>query len=207
MITVISTGSRGNAVLYDNILVDCGVSYKSLAPFLDSIKLVLLTHIHQDHFKPNVIRKIAMDKPLIRFVCCEWLAQSLFDLGVRNIDVLEIGKLYDYKIAKVSPVKLYHDVPNCGWRIFTEKKIFHATDTYTLDGISAKGYDVYAIEHNYDEEILEFMLENSTEYEHGHRSKETHLSAQQAQQFIDANSAGDYEVVELHESTRYGGVE
>ena len=40
------------------------------------------------------------------------------------------------------PIKLYHDVPNCGYRIFiNDKKIIYMTDTKTLEGITAKNYD------------------------------------------------------------------
>ena len=44
---IISSGSQGNAViLNDFVLVDCGVSYKQLTPYVPKLKLVLLTHIH-----------------------------------------------------------------------------------------------------------------------------------------------------------------
>lgn len=45
--TIISSGSQGNAViLNDFVLVDCGVPYKQIAPYVSQLKLVLLTHIH-----------------------------------------------------------------------------------------------------------------------------------------------------------------
>ena len=43
---IISTGSDGNAtILEDFVLVDCGVPYKALEPYVPKLKLVLLTHI------------------------------------------------------------------------------------------------------------------------------------------------------------------
>lgn len=49
---VISTGSKGNALLIGNeILIDCGVSYKRLKD--KHIRLILLTHEHKDHFNTN----------------------------------------------------------------------------------------------------------------------------------------------------------
>ena len=49
---IISTGSDGNAtILEDFVLVDCGVPYKALEPYVPKLKLVLLTHIHSDHFQ------------------------------------------------------------------------------------------------------------------------------------------------------------
>ena len=56
-----------------------------------------------------------------------------------NIDVLKIGTKYDYKAFKIVPIKLYHDAPQCGYRIFwNDFKVIYATDTKTLEGISAK---------------------------------------------------------------------
>lgn len=44
---IISTGSDGNAtILEDFVLIDCGVPYKTLEPYVSKLKLVLLTHIH-----------------------------------------------------------------------------------------------------------------------------------------------------------------
>ena len=139
---IISSCSTGNAVIIkDIILIDCGVTYKKLKDDYKKIKLVLLTHIHSDHFKRETIKKLAQERPTLRFACCEWLLEPLLECGVnrKNIDVLEIGIKYDYKLFKVVPIKLYHDVPQCGYRIlFDNYKIIYATDTRTLEGIIAK---------------------------------------------------------------------
>ena len=51
---IIATGSKGNAVVIDQkILIDCGVSFKALSKVYRALKLVLLTHIHSDHFQPT----------------------------------------------------------------------------------------------------------------------------------------------------------
>ena len=67
---IIATGSKGNAILYHNcILVDCGVPFTLLKPYYKDIKLVLLTHIHGDHFNIQTIKKLAFERPSIRFGC------------------------------------------------------------------------------------------------------------------------------------------
>ena len=209
---IISSNSHGNAVIYhDSILVDCGVSFTKLKNDYMNLKIVLLTHKHMDHFNTDTIVKLALHKPTLRWACGEFLAERLSELGVKNIDVLEVGKLYDYKEFQISPIILYHDVPNFGYRIFKNgHKIIHATDTNTLEGISAKGYDLYAIEHNHDIHQIEIDIREKQErgvfaYELG--SRNSHLSFQQAEEFIRNNAQVNYEVIKLHMSERYRQLE
>ena len=182
---VINSGSEGNAVIYNNaIMVDCGISLKALQEVKRSLKIVLLTHKHGDHLKLRTLQRLQAERPTLRIACGDFLLEEL--PCIKNIDVLQVGKIYDYRAFKVSPVKLYHDVPNFGWRIFLPngQKIFHATDTAHLEGISAKGYDLYAIEHNYCEEYIQQAIEEARakgEYTHAYGNINTHLSIQQYQ--------------------------
>ena len=203
---VIGSGSSGNAVIYfKSILVDCGVSFKALQPYLKEIQIVLLTHIHSDHLNLRTLQKMQSLRPTLRIACCSWLVEELPNL--KNIDVLEIGKMYNYGSFKVSPVKTYHDVPNCGWRIFKDDfKIFHITDTAHLEGITARNYDLYAIEHNYCEEKVEKAIREAQaegKYCHAIGSIQTHLSIQQANEFIEANAGANSQVLELHKSKHF----
>ena len=204
---VISSGSEGNAVIYNNaIMVDCGVSLKALEAVKRSLKIVLLTHKHSDHLKIRTLQRLQAERPTLRVACGNFLLEEL--PCIKNIDVLQVGKIYDYGAFKVSPVKLYHDVPNFGWRIFLPngQKIFHATDTVHLEGISAKGYDLYAIEHNYCEEYIQQAIEEARangEYTHAYGNINTHLSIQQARVFIEKNRKESSEVLELHKSRSF----
>ena len=206
MYKVISSGSNGNALLYHNsILVDCGVSFSQIKDLKKDIRLVLLTHEHSDHINLSTLKKLQRERPTMRIGCCQWLSEKLSELN--NIDIYEIGKIYKYGAFEISPVKLYHDVPNCGYRIFKDDfKIFHATDTGHLEGITAKNYDLYAIEHNYDEEKLNNAKEISHQkgiYTHAFGSEKTHLSWQQAQDFIKLNRKEKSEILELHKSQSF----
>ncbi len=206
MYKVIKTGSKGNAVVYHgSILVDCGVSYNALKEVVNDLKIVLLTHIHGDHFCIKTIKTLQRERPTLRIGCPQWIAPLLSDLN--NIDVYECGKVYNYGTLKVSPVELFHDVPNCGYRIFKgNHKTIHCTDTSHLEGITAKGYDLYAIEHNYDEEKAEQAIkkaEETGEFCHAKGSVERHLSTRQAWDFIQANKKENSEVLKLHQSSKY----
>lgn len=202
--SIVATGSSGNAVILDNkILIDCGVSFKSLSAYIKNLDIVLLTHIHQDHFKTATIERLAKERPMLRFACCEWLVKPLQDCGVKNIDVLEIGKLYNYKKFKISPFKLYHDVDNCGWRIFVNgEKALYATDTATLEGISAKNYELYLVEANYltaeiNQRIAEKIAEQRYIYEY--RVFRTHLSKENCDKWLMENKGEQSQIVYLHQ--------
>ena len=203
---IIATGSSGNCVIVNGcIAVDMGVPFKALKSIYKDLKLVLLTHIHSDHFKKATVKRLARERPSLRFACCDWLYDSALKCGVskRNIDVLEIGKKYDYKAFCVSPVLLYHDVPNCGYRVyFGSEKLFYATDTRTLDGIGAKGYDLYMVESNYKEQEIKKRME--AKQEQGLYAYETtvpgrHLSYEQANDFLVENMGKHSEFVYLHQ--------
>lgn len=207
-VDVISTGSKGNAVLYDSqILVDCGVSYSKLEPYLSEVKLILLTHIHKDHFNVKAIQKVHKNHPGIIFACCYWLYEALSDCGLPIICLLEVGKLVDFTFAKVCPIVLYHDVPNCGYRIYVkDEKILHATDTFTLDGIVAKGYDIYSLEWNHDEIQIEKDIQEKLdrgEYAYEIGAKNSHLSFQKTQRFFDENRKEESRLIKLHISEKY----
>lgn len=148
------------------------------------------------------MKKLTFERPGLRFGCGEWLVDKIE--GIRNVDVYEIGKLYNYGSFSISPVKAYHDVPNCGYRIIKDDyKIFHITDTNTLSGISAPGYNLFAIEYNHNEEahlkrIAEKEARGQFAYERG--AMNSHLNETQANDFIFKNKGEKFEILRLHES-------
>lgn len=203
MYKVIASGSTGNAVLYHgSILVDCGIPFATIEPYLNDIQIVLLTHEHSDHQNPATLQRLNDSRPSIRFGCGDWMLDYVY--GFRNVDVFEVGYIYDYGLYEISPFKLYHDVPNCGYRIFTagNKKIFHATDSGHLEGITAKDYDLYCIESNYNEETIDAKIaaiEARGEFAYQKGVMNSHLSEQQADDFIYRNRADHSQILRLHE--------
>lgn len=205
-INIISTGSKGNAVVINkNIMVDCGVSFKRLEGVYKDLQLILLTHIHCDHFNKTTIKKLANERPTLRFVCCEWLVKDLVDSGVnpKNIDILEPNKSYILgKVIIITPVELYHNVDNCGYKIqIGDKRIFYATDTYSLEGISAKDYDLYLVEANYTEEEIKNRIESKKQthqYIYEYDAMENHLSKEKVDEWLMENMKEASEVMYLH---------
>lgn len=206
---IIATGSSGNAVVIDGcILIDCGVPFKSLAPVINDIKLVLLTHIHKDHFKPSTAAAIHRRRPTVRFGCCEWMVAPLLDAGVskRMIDVYDLGagSFYGQNFPyAIEPERLTHNVPNCGYRIFGPDgdRLFYATDTGTLDGITAKDYDLYLIEANHTRADLEARAAEKQAagvYAYEVEAAKNHLSQEQAMDWIYQNIGTKGRYVFLH---------
>lgn len=203
---IISTGSKGNAViLNDEILIDCGVPYKALKPYVKGLKLVLLTHIHSDHFKPETIRKLANERPTLRFGCGKWLLPSVIACGVRKtkIDIYIPNTKNQYTSdLQLIMIPLKHNVSNCGYKIYLkDEKIFYATDCNNLDGIDAPGYDYYMIEANYaDEEIWERIRqkEETGQYCYEYDVLNNHLSKKKADDFIVANANENSKYIYLH---------
>ena len=203
---VIATGSTGNCViLNDYIAIDMGVPFKSISAHVKSLKLVLLTHRHSDHFNPTTVRKLAELRPTLRFGCCEWMVPHLVGAGVnkRFIDVFTPGFCFIYpKAFTLMPEKLTHNVPNCGYHIWMgNESLFYATDTGTLDGIEAKGYDLYMVEANHtqsdiEDRVLRKRMDDQYAYEY--KAAENHLSREQAEDWLYQNMGPRSLYVFLH---------
>lgn len=208
---IISTGSQGNAViLNDSVLIDCGVPYKDLKPYVKGLKLVLLTHVHCDHFKKSTIHRLSSERPSLRFACCEWLFSPLTAAGVptRNIDVLKPGTMYGYGICNVSPFNLFHNVPNCGYKVhFPSGKAIYATDTNNLNGVSARHYDLYMIEANYVDEKIKERIDSKKingEYAYELNVLKNHLSKAKCDNFIYKNIGAGGQYVYMHQHREDG---
>lgn len=203
---IISSGSEGNCeIAKKSVMIDIGVSFAKIKPYLKDIQIVFLSHIHSDHFNKKTLLRLQSERPTVRVACGEWMQEHLQD--VNNVDVLELNKWYNYGSFKASIGKLYHDVENCFFRLdFNGYKIFRATDTYTLKGITANNYDLYAVEHNYDEEKVKKAIEiaeQTGEFCHAKGSVNTHLSYRQAWEFINENKKETSKTVQLHQSSTF----
>lgn len=212
---IIASGSKGNAFVIDGaILIDCGVPFKALRPVAGLLQLVLLTHEHGDHLKEATVHRLAHDRPALRWACGKWLVQRLIQAGVdaRCIDVLDTDGpgAYRYQIGArsydVEPVPLVHNVPNIGFKIKDDSgfRLFYATDTGTLDGIEAKGFDLYMIECNHKAAEIEARAaekEAAGLYAYERRAAENHLSEEQALDWFAHNAGPRSLYVPMHQHT------
>ena len=204
---VLGSSSAGNCFLInDDLMIDAGLPYSKIKDKVKNVRYVLLTHIHGDHFNTSTIRKLLVENENIIFVCGEWLSEHLFKIAnpenvmVYNFDVLNV---LDYKIAMI---EAYHDVPNCGYRIMQgSHKHLHITDTVTLDGIEAKGYDTASIECNHEREralqLIEEAKENG-EFSHLKGAINSHLSVDKTIQFCKDNKISKLYPIHIGSSTK-----
>ncbi|MBR1456210.1 MAG: hypothetical protein IJ594_03495 [Oscillospiraceae bacterium] len=203
---VVATGSTGNfCVIEDCVAIDVGVPFKVVEPYLSGLKLVLLSHEHGDHFKASTIRRMALEKPLLRFGCGPFLVKKLVDAGVARsqIDVLQARMMYGYGICNVIPVELFHDVPNYGYKLhFASGKVFYATDTGNLNGIAAKDYDLYLVESNYKLKELQARMDakiEAGEFPYERRSLKYHLSEEKCNDWLYRNMGRNSEYIYMHQ--------
>lgn len=208
---ILSTGSEGNAVIIqDIVLVDCGVSWKLIEPYVKGLKLVLISHIHVDHLKKQTIKRLAAERPALRFGCGRFVVPSLLNAGVResNIDILDADVMYGYGLLNIIPVALTHNVPNYGFKLhFKTGKVFYATDTGNLNGITAHHYDLYMLEANYGEQEIQERIarkKESGEFIYENAVLKNHLSLEQCNDFIYRNIGPGGEYVYLHQHRERG---
>lgn len=204
-IEIIETGSSGNCFIFDDeIMIDCGVSYSRLSKVdFKKLKWILLTHEHKDHFKERTIAKIASTYKHVRFVCGEWMQEWLtvaIPTYRDRIDVIDMEAAYIFGQWTIAGVNLYHDVPNCGYRLVKNRhRHLHATDTTTMEGIYAKGYHTATIECNHCINEANRLIEESAirgEFTHLNRAIRTHMSVQDTLQWCELNEIG--ELIPVH---------
>ena len=201
---ILGSGSSGNAVIIDDVLIDCGVSFKKLEPYIRQLKVVCMTHSHKDHLQPATVKRLAKERPSLWWICGEHLTGDLLACEVRAAKIVPLKNGQKCVLSDFSAevVKLYHDVPNVGYRLnLSGTRIFYATDTSTLDGIEAKNFDLYLIEANYGEaEIRERIRQKKADglYCYEERVLKTHLSREQAEAWLAENAGQNSEYIFVH---------
>ena len=204
---IIGSSSKGNCIVVEDILMlDCGVSYTRIKPYLKKIKLIFISHIHKDHLLPSTIQKIVYNKPTMKFVTgSKQVARKLDELGVNRSNIIFLYNFswFDLGIIKLKLEPMHHDSENCGLHFNKNgKKGIYLVDTGNVDNVKAKNYDLYLIEANYKEEILEKHKKECLQEElvYLNRVPETHLSWEQANTFLIENMGKNSEYQYIHES-------
>lgn len=205
---VLGSSSSGNCIIINEFLMlDCGLTYKSIKEKLKKTKLIFISHCHSDHCKTSTIKQIAFNYPNIKFVVgSKDLVKILIECNVKkaNVFALPSNKWFNLGMLNVKLEKLTHDVPNHLIKFkIKDKKGVYIVDTGRIDDISAKNYDLYLIEANYQHELLkehQRQLDKNLEYDHLHRVEQVHLSYEQANSFLIENMGKNSVYEYIHKS-------
>lgn len=205
---IIGSSSKGNSIIVEDILLlDCGVSYAKLKKYLSKIKLIFISHEHSDHLNKKTIKQIAYNYPTIKFLTASVgvvKTLALLKINYKNVFIPDWGKKYDLGALKIKLEPLYHDVDNYAlhWK-YKDKKGLYVVDTNRIDHIEAKNYDLYLIEANYKEDLLDYHLINCTDENvlyYLNRVPYTHLSWEKANDFLINNMGDNSEYQYIHQS-------
>ena len=203
---LLKSGSDGNCIIVNKtISLDMGIPYQQIKPYLNEVKVIFISHCHQDHCKNSTIKKIAYNHPNIKFIVCKENVEHLIGLGIakQNIFALDFGKWYSIGICKVKLEELYHDVANAAIKLdFNGYKCIYIVDTNKCSHIKAENYDYAWVEANYttDEELQEKIkqAEENGEYTHLKRVLHTHLSQLDAINWLQTNNITNYRFIHEH---------
>ena len=211
---ILKSGSSGNCtIIKSEIMLDAGVPYKALLPYIKTLRMVLLTHAHKDHYNESTIAALSRERPSLRFLCGNWLKNDLLKSGVFRcqIDRLNVHEraTYNSDSKAISGCTIImepavHNVPNCAYKIWfpNGEKLFYATDTNSLDGIRAPEYSLYLVESNYEDYEIQQRIDakiEKGEYAYEIQARQNHLSRQKADEWLSKNKGIFSQIQYLHQ--------
>lgn len=210
---IVGSSSKGNSIVVEDVLMlDIGLSYSKIKKYLNKIKIIFVSHAHKDHLLPTTVKNLTFNYPTIKFLTgSNIVVEKLVECGVnkKNIYVLKSGKKYDLGLLKVKLEPLFHDTPNYALKCeLNGKKLIYAVDTCRIDHIQAKNYDLYLVESNYNEELLEQHIQECIENNDDEnklfylqRVAKTHLSDSKCNDFLLENMGNNSIYEKIHQSS------
>lgn len=206
---IISSGSKGNAVIIGNILVDCGVAFKYLKEYLYDVDILLLTHIHSDHIKESTLKNIVVMFPNIRifgnYEVCQVFNEYPITVVNEEIPFYALDHIAP-GMGRIVPFKCLHDVLCYGfvWE-FQGNRIIYATDTSDLRNAPELTYDYFFIESNHDEKKVAQLISQRNKFGYNaYAGAKRHMSTQTAKGFYYMHrESADSKFIELHKSSRF----
>lgn len=197
---ILATGSDGNCVRIEHILIDCGISYRKAKKALDKVDTLLITHSHSDHLNPAALKQIRKMHPQIK-VCANY--DVAYQYPVDRIFGSKPLILKDGTVIHAQ--EGVHDVPVSFFSIeYQGLNIFYATDTNTVFPYQDMKYDYVFCEANYDEELIKLIGKQYRKKGYDPiLSAQRHLSVQKCKAFYYMNRKENGKLIELHQSKRF----
>lgn len=198
---IISSGSKGNCVIINDVMVDCGVPFNKIKDYLYDVKYLLLTHIHSDHIRPTTLENIKKLFPKIQIIGNHEVHQMY---GVNTI--VNAGFPVETDDYQFTPFECEHDVLTYGYTWIHEGEyIIYATDTSSLENAPNLHFDYLFLESNHCEKKIEMIQEQRNNFGYdAYAGAKRHLSTQQAKAFYYTHRRNrDSQFIELHKSSRF----
>jgi ribonuclease BN (tRNA processing enzyme) len=198
---ILSSSSKGNCVIINDVMVDCGLPFNKIRDYLYDIKYLLITHIHSDHLNKITLQRIMSKFPTIKIIGNYEVRQAFFVHEIANAGFEIVTEDYIFH-----PFECDHDVLTYGyvWETKDFEEIIYVTDTATLKNAPDQKYDYFFIESNHDEKKLKDAI---NEYKGAYSpflSGKRHLSTQQARAFFYLHRRSkESHFIELHKSARF----
>lgn len=202
---VIGSGSTGNCVRIENIMVDCGLPYNKIKEALYDVDILLITHKHTDHIKKTTYERIREEFPNITVVS-HYEVAYLYDIDIICNENMPI-EIDDYIII---PFRGEHGNVLCYGYTWTvnDLDIIYATDMSNFDLAPDKKYDYLFLESNHDINKLnavESSYKGRKTYGYDvYASSLRHCSTQKCKGFYFTHrKSKDSPLIELHISSRF----
>lgn len=202
---IIGTGSSGNCVVIENIMIDCGLPFSSLKDALYDVDILLITHKHTDHIKERTYERIRKEFPNITTVS-NYEVAYLYDVDiVCNEKVpFEVGEYI------ITPFRGEHGSVLCYGYTWTVNgnDVIYATDMSNYNFAPDREYDYLFLESNHDEHkinAIESRYKGRKMYGYDvYASALRHCSTQKCKGFYFTHrKSKDSPLIELHMSSRF----
>ena len=198
---IVRSGSDGNCVVIEDVMIDIGIPWKFIKPRLFKIKYILITHSHSDHLDKRVYENIRAQFPRIKFIG-GWSVHQICPMDYISANNHPVT----LKDIRFIPFECHHDVPVQGF-VFNKKgfDIIYATDTWTLkDAPKGMKYDFLFLESNHDHVKIEKARDQGKGRYNPYLSAQRHLSTKDCRTFYFMNrKSKDSKLIELHKSKRF----
>lgn len=195
---ILSSGSKGNAVRIENIMVDAGIAFKHMKEELYKCRYLFYTHRHSDHLNIKTYQAIRKNFPKIIIIGNYEVAQSV------PVDIVATTKEIKMKKNSIKPFEVPHDVTCHGFTFeINDNTGIYVTDSAGKDEWPKGEYDYLFIESNHDENKLERINTRDYGYDVFGNAKR-HTSTQESKAFYYMNRRdSDSKWIELHKSGRF----
>ncbi len=206
-IHIIGSSSKGNGYVIETknerLLLECGCKWEKMLKAcrfkLSTIKGCLVSHKHQDHAK-HIGEYLCKGFPVLAH------RKVFVDLAMSSMTyakAVDAGHYYQLGGFKILPITAYHDedAPTYAYLVEHEEfgKLVFATDTYKFP-YKIENVNVWMIEANYDDEIVEENLANGKlSPSRWYRLMLTHMEIEQTTKVLRRNKVGkDATVILIH---------